>query len=170
MRSTGEVMGTASSFHEAYAKSQLAANNEIVRKGRVLLSIRNSDKEMLPELGRKLVAAGFELDATGGTFKTLEAAGIPATRVKKVYEGRPNILDSIKSGYYNWVINTTEGRQSVLDSRSLRRGALQYHVSYCTTINAAFATVDAMVENEFRTVHSIQELHQRIKDNEAKNQ
>lgn len=164
MRSTGEVMGTAPSFHEAYAKSQLAANSEIVRKGRVLLSIRNSDKPLLPELGRKLIDAGFELDATGGTYKCLEAAGIPARRVKKVYEGRPNILDGIKSNQYNWVINTTEGRQSVLDSRSLRRGALRYHVSYCTTINAAFATVDAIVENEFKHVHSIQELHKQIKE------
>ena len=164
MRSTGEVMGTAKTFHEAYAKAQLASNSEIVRKGRVLLSIRNSDKPLLPELGRKLIAAGFELDATGGTFKTLEAAGLPVTRVKKVYEGRPNILDGIKSARYSWVINTTEGRQSVLDSRSLRRGALQYHVSYCTTINAAFATVDAIGENEFASVHSIQELHQMIKD------
>ena len=167
MRSTGEVMGTAKTFPEAYAKAQLAANSEIVRKGRVLLSIRNSDKDMLPELGKKLVEAGFELDATGGTYKTLTAAGINVTRVKKVYEGRPNILDGIKSGHYDWVINTTEGRQSVLDSRELRRGALRYHVSYCTTINAAFATVDAIKENEFRSVHSIQELHQQIKDSEV---
>ena len=167
MRSTGEVMGTAPSFHEAYAKAQLASNNEIVRSGRVLLSISNSDKQMLPELGRKLIAAGFELDATGGTSKTLAAAGIPVTRVKKVYEGRPNILDGIKSGHYSWIINTTEGRQAVLDSRSLRRGALQYHVSYCTTINAALATVDAINESEFRSVHSIQELHQQIAEHEA---
>ena len=170
MRSTGEVMGTAPSFHEAYAKAQLAANSEIVRSGRVLLSIRNSDKKLLPELGRKLIAAGFALDATGGTFKTLDEAGIAVTRVKKVYEGRPNILDGIKSGHYSWIINTTEGRQAVLDSRSLRRGALQYHVSYCTTINAAIATVDAMNESEFRSVHSIQELHQQIAENEARAQ
>ena len=170
MRSTGEVMGTAPSFHEAYAKAQLAANSEIVRSGRVLLSIRNSDKKLLPELGRKLIAAGFALDATGGTFKTLDEAGLAVTRVKKVYEGRPNILDGIKSGHYSWIINTTEGRQAVLDSRSLRRGALQYHVSYCTTINAAIATVDAMNESEFRSVHSIQELHQQIAENEARAQ
>lgn len=166
MRSTGEVMGTAKTFHEAYAKSQLATSGEIVRHGRVLLSIRNSDKEQLPELGKKLIDAGFELDATGGTYKTLTDAGIPVTRVKKVYEGRPNILDGIKSGHYNWVINTTEGRQSVLDSRELRRSALRYHVSYCTTINAAFATVNAIKEDEFHSVHSIQELHQLIADQE----
>lgn len=166
MRSTGEVMGTAKTFHEAYAKSQLATSGEIVRHGRVLLSIRNSDKAQLPELGRRLIDAGFELDATGGTYKTLTEAGISVTRVKKVYEGRPNILDGIKSGHYNWVINTTEGRQSVLDSRELRRSALRYHVSYCTTINAAFATVNAIKEDEFHSVHSIQELHQMITDQE----
>ena len=121
---------------------------------------------MLPELGRKLIEHGFELDATGGTYQCLVDAGIPVTRVKKVYEGRPNILDAIKSARYDWVINTTEGRQSVKDSRQLRASALQHHISYCTTINAAFATVDSIGEDEFATVHSIQELHQMIADNE----
>ena len=162
MRSTGEVMGTAKLFPEAYAKAQLAAGSKLVRSGRVLLSIRNSDKARLPRLGQLLVDAGFEIDATGGTYRCLTEAGIPARQVKKVYEGRPNILDGIKSGHYSWVINTTEGRQSVLDSRSLRRGALQYRVSYCTTMNAALASLEAIAENEFNTVHSIQELHQMI--------
>lgn len=162
MRSTGEVMGTAKMFPEAYAKAQLAAGTRLVRKGRVLLSIRNSDKARLPRLGQLLIKAGFEIDATGGTWKCLNEAGIPARLVKKVYEGRPNILDGIKSGNYSWVINTTEGRQSVLDSRSLRRGALQYHVLYCTTMNAALASLDALPENEFNSVHSIQDLHTMI--------
>ena len=162
MRSTGEVMGTAKLFPEAYAKAQLASGSELVRSGRVLLSIRNSDKARLPRLGQLLIKAGFEIDATGGTYRCLRDAGIPARQVKKVYEGRPNILDGIKSGHYSWVINTTEGRQSVLDSRSLRRGALQYRVSYCTTMNAALASLEALPEDEFSTVHSIQELHQKI--------
>lgn len=164
MRSTGEVMGTAKMFPEAYAKAQLAAGTRLVRKGRVLLSIRNSDKARLPRLGQLLIKAGFEIDATGGTWKCLNEAGIPARLVKKVYEGRPNILDGIKSGNYSWVINTTEGRQSVLDSRSLRRGALQYHVLYCTTMNAALASLDALPENEFNSVHSIQDLHTMIRN------
>ena len=164
MRSTGEVMGTAKLFPEAFAKAQLAASSPVVRKGRALLSIRNSDKHRLPELGRLLIEAGFSLDATGGTYKTLKDAGLEVKLVKKVYEGRPNILDGIKSKNYDWVINTTEGRQSVLDSRALRRGALQYNISYCTTMNAAFAALEAVSENEYNNVHSLQELHAMIKD------
>ncbi len=163
MRSTGEVMGTAKYFPEAYAKAQLAAGSKIVREGRVLLSVSDSDKPRLPRLGRLLADAGFVIDATGGTYRTLVEAGIECNFVKKVFEGRPNILDGIKSGLYNFVVNTTEGRQSVLDSRELRRSALQYHVAYCTTMNAALATLDAISENEFLNVASIQELHGRIK-------
>lgn len=163
MRSTGEVMGTAKLFPEAFAKAQLASSSPIVRKGKALLSIRNSDKYRLPELGRLLIEAGFEIDATGGTYKTLKDAGIEVKLVKKVYEGRPNILDGIKSKNYSWVINTTEGRQSVLDSRALRRGCLQYNISYCTTMNAAFAALEAVSENEYNNVHSLQELHAMIK-------
>lgn len=163
MRSTGEVMGVANLFPEAYAKAQLAASSPIVKKGRVLLSVKNSDKDRLPRLGQRLIEAGFELDATGGTYRCLAEAGIKVKHVKKVYEGRPNILDGIKSGNYDWVINTTEGRQSVLDSRSLRKGALQYRVNYCTTMNAAFATIDAITEDEYSNVCSLQELHRRIK-------
>lgn len=164
MRSTGEVMGTAKEFPEAYAKSQLAANSPLVRKGRVLLSVKNSDKDRLPKLGQLLIDAGFELDATGGTYRTLTEAGISVKLVKKVYEGRPNILDGIKSGNYAWVINTTEGRQSVLDSRSLRKSALQYRVAYCTTMNAALASLTAMAEDEYSNVSSLQELHKQIKE------
>ena len=163
MRSTGEVMGTARHFPEAYAKAELASGSRIVREGRVLLSVSNSDKARLPRLGRMLEKAGFEIDATGGTYHCLVEAGIKCTHVKKVYEGRPNILDGIKSGLYTFVVNTTEGRQSVLDSRELRRGALQYHVSYCTTMNAALATMEAITENEFSNVSSLQDLHQKIR-------
>ena len=163
MRSTGEVMGTARHFPEAYAKAELASGSRIVREGRVLLSVSNSDKARLPRLGRMLEKAGFEIDATGGTYRCLVEAGIKCTHVKKVYEGRPNILDGIKSGLYTFVVNTTEGRQSVLDSRELRRGALQYHVSYCTTMNAALATMEAITENEFSNVSSLQDLHQKIR-------
>ena len=163
MRSTGEVMGTAKLFPEAFAKAQLASSSPIVRQGKALLSIRNSDKYRLPELGRLLREAGFEIDATGGTYRALKDAGIEVKLVKKVYEGRPNILDGIKSKNYSWVINTTEGRQSVLDSRALRRGCLQYNISYCTTMNAAFAALEAVSENEYNNVHSLQELHAMIK-------
>ncbi|MCR5085533.1 MAG: carbamoyl-phosphate synthase large subunit [Succinivibrionaceae bacterium] len=162
MRSTGEVMGTSTRFPKAYAKAELGAGSPVIRKGRVLLSVKKSDKDRLPELGRQLVAQGFSLDATGGTHECLREHGIPSEQVKKAYEGRPNTIDHIKSGRYQWVINTTEGRQSVLDSRSMRKACLQYSIAYCTTLNAAFATIEAMPEDEYQTVHSLQELHSRL--------
>ncbi|MCR5537371.1 MAG: carbamoyl-phosphate synthase large subunit [Succinivibrio sp.] len=159
MRSTGEVMGTAKLFPEAYAKSQLGAHTPIVRQGTVLLSVKNSDKDRTPRLGKLLADAGFTLEATSGTYRCLKDAGIEVKLVNKVFEGRPNILDFLKSGKYNWVINTTEGRQSVLDSRELRRAALRYAVGYTTTLNAAFACIEALPEDEYHNVHSLQELH-----------
>ncbi len=163
MRSTGEVMGTAKSFAEAYAKAQLAAKSPIVREGTVLLSVKKSDKDRLPKLGKLLEAAGFTLEATLGTYQCLKDAGVKVNLVHKVYEGRPNILDYLKSGRYNWVINTTEGRQSVEDSRALRRNALRYSVGYTTTLNAAFACIEALPEDEYHSVHSVQELHEMVK-------
>ncbi len=163
MRSTGEVMGTAHMFPEAYAKAELGAKSPIVRQGTVLLSVKKSDKDRLPRLGKLLVKAGFTLEATSGTCKCLEENGVPVKLVNKVYEGRPNILDYMKSGRYSWVINTTEGRQSVEDSRELRRNALRYCVGYTTTLNAAFACIEALPEDEYHNVHSLQELHAMIK-------
>ncbi len=163
MRSTGEVMGTAHMFPEAYAKAELGAKSPIVRQGTVLLSVKKSDKDRLPRLGKLLVKAGFTLEATSGTCKCLEENGVPVKLVNKVYEGRPNILDYMKSGRYSWVINTTEGRQSVEDSRELRRNALRYCVGYTTTLNAAFACIEALPEDEYHNVHSLQELHTMIK-------
>jgi len=162
MRSTGETMGTATSFPEAFAKAQLAAKSPIQRSGTVLLSIKKSDQNRLPEFGRKLVEAGFKLEATQGTCQTLRDAGIECTHVHKVYEARPNLLDFIKSGKYNWVINSTEGRQSVEDSRSLRRSCLRYDICYTTTLNAAIASVEAISADEYATVHSLQELHEMV--------
>ncbi len=163
MRSTGEVMGVGDTFAEAYAKSQLGANTVLPRKGRVLLSVRKSDKDRLPSLGEQLVANGFEIDATHGTAKILKEHGIECREVNKVYEGRPNILDFIKSGEYDFIINTTEGRRSIEDSKQLRRSALQFKVAYTTTLNAAFATCLAMRIDEKKNVRSLQSLHAMIK-------
>ena len=163
MRSTGEVMGTARLFPEAFAKAELAANCPIERTGTILLSVKKSDKDRLAKLGKLLEQHGFILEATTGTYNTLHEAGVKVNHVNKVYEGRPNILDYIKSGRYSWVINTTEGRQSVVDSRELRRNALRYAVTYTTTLNAAFAAIEALPEDEYHNVHSLQELHAMIK-------
>lgn len=162
MRSTGEVMGVGDSFAEAYGKSQLGAGTKLPRKGKVLLSVRKSDKNRLPALGQELVANGFEIDATHGSAKILRENGIPCNEVNKVYEGRPNILDFIKSGKYDFIINTTEGRRSIEDSKQLRRSALQFKVAYTTTMNAAFATCQAMKIDEKKTVRSLQSLHAMI--------
>lgn len=164
MRSTGEVMGVGDTFDEAYAKSQLGASTILPKKGHVLLSIRKSDKPRLPDLARLLIAQGFTIDATRGSAKVLKENGIPCNAVNKVYEGRPNILDFIKSGNYDFIINTTEGRRSIEDSKQLRRSALQFKVAYTTTMNAAFATCAAFKVDEKKNVRSLQSLHNMIKN------
>ena len=162
MRSTGEVMGVGDTFAEAYAKAQLGASSAIPRSGRVLLSVRNGDKQRVVDLASKLIEAGFELDATHGTAVILGEASINPRLVNKVHEGRPHILDRIKSGEYTYIVNTAEGRQAIQDSKQLRRGALQHKVSYTTTLNAAFACCMAMPVDETASVSSVQELHARV--------
>ncbi|WP_018692937.1 carbamoyl-phosphate synthase large subunit [Algicola sagamiensis] len=162
MRSTGEVMGVGETFPEAYAKGQLGANNVLPRGGRALISVRNIDKQRVVELARQMVDLGYEIDATRGTAEALTSAGIDCRTVNKVYEGRPHILDRIKNGEYSYIVNTTEGRQAIEDSKVLRRGALQYKTNYTTTLNAAFATCRAHEADDRSRVSSVQELHKRI--------
>ncbi len=162
MRSTGEVMGVGDTFAEAYAKAQLGAISEVPKSGRALLSVRNSDKKRVADLAAKLIELGYQIDATHGTAVVLGEAGINPRLVNKVHEGRPHILDRIKNGEYTYIVNTTEGRQTIEDSRQLRRGALRYKVSYTTTMNAAFATCMAHAADDRTNVTSVQELHQRI--------
>ncbi|PAJ75689.1 carbamoyl phosphate synthase large subunit [Pseudoalteromonas sp. NBT06-2] len=163
MRSTGEVMGVGENFAEAFAKAQLGASNILPRGGRALLSVRNADKKRIVELARIMRDLGFELDATGGTAKAIEAAGIEVRHVNKVFEGRPHILDRIKNEEYSYIVNTTEGRQAIEDSKVLRRGALQHKTNYTTTLNAAFANCRANAADDRSVVTSVQELHKRIK-------
>ena len=163
MRSTGEVMGVGDTFAEAYAKAQLGATSEVPKSGRALLSVRNSDKNRVADLAAKLIELGYEIDATHGTAVVLGEAGINPRLVNKVHEGRPHILDRIKNDEYTYIVNTTEGRQAIEDSRQLRRGALRYKVNYTTTLNAAFATCMAHAADDRTNVTSVQELHKRIK-------
>lgn len=162
MRSTGEVMGVGESFAEAYAKAELGIGNDNREVGRVLLSVRNSDKRRVVELAKQLLELGFEIDATHGTAVTLGEAGIYPRLVNKVHEGRPHIQDRIKNGEYTFVVNTTEGRQAIQDSKQIRRAALQEKVNYSTTLNGAFATCLAHKADNRAHISSIQELHQRI--------
>ncbi|AZQ11382.1 carbamoyl-phosphate synthase large subunit [Shewanella khirikhana] len=162
MRSTGEVMGVGDTFAEAYAKSELASIKDVPRCGRALLSVRNSDKKKVADLAAKLLELGYELDATHGTAVVLGEAGINPRLVNKVHEGRPHILDRIKNGEYAYIVNTTEGRQAIEDSRQLRRAALRYKVNYTTTLNAAFANCVAHNADDRNKVASVQELHERV--------
>ena len=163
MRSTGEVMGTGATFPEAYAKARLGATSEVPKSGRALLSVRNSDKERVVQLAKMLMDLGYELDATHGTAVVLGEAGINPRLVNKVHEGRPHILDRIKNGEYTYMVNTTEGRQAIEDSRQLRRGALRHKVNYTTTLNAAFAACMAHSADDRNTVRSVQDLHDIIR-------
>ncbi len=163
MRSTGEVMGVGETFEEAYAKANLGAGVVVPKSGRALISVRNSDKERVVELGKQMVELGYELDATHGTAVVLGEAGVPCRLVNKVHEGRPHILDRIKNSEYSYIINTTEGRKAIEDSKVLRGGALRYKVPYTTTLNAAFAACQAHAADDRDKVTSIQELHLRCK-------
>ena len=162
MRSTGEVMGVGDTFEEAYAKACLGAGVSVPKSGRALISVRNSDKVRVVDLAKQLVALGYELDATHGTAVILGEANIPCRLVNKVHEGRPHILDRIKNSEYNYIINTTEGRKAIEDSKALRGGALRYKVAYTTTLNAAFATCMAHAADEMSTVRTVQELHSTL--------
>lgn len=163
MRSTGEVMGIGETFAEAYSKAQLGTGKGIPKSGRALLSVRDSDKKRLLDLAKQLKSAGFELDATSGTSKALTEAGIENRKVNKVSQGRPHILDLIKSGEYTFIVNTVEGRLAIADSKQLRRAALQYKVAYTTTLNAGFASCLGMDVDETAHVNALQGLHQRVK-------
>lgn len=162
MRSTGEVMGVGDSFEEAYAKAGLGASAPIPKKGKALLSVRHTDKQRVIELGKAMVEAGYTLEATRGTATTLYDAGIKCSVVNKMMEGRPNIVDAIKNNEYCYIVNTTEGRQTITDSVYIRKEALLNKVPYTTTMNAAFATVSAQQADDRSKVNSLQSLHGRI--------
>ena len=144
MKSTGEVMGLDADFAAAFIKSQIAAGNELPLEGRVFVSVRNRDKPVAVELARELAELGYVLIATRGTAAALTGAGLSVTEVKKVREGRPHIVDMIKDRGIGLVINTTDGRQTVRDSMSLRRAALMAKVPYYTTVPGARAVVQAL--------------------------
>ncbi|WP_406663789.1 carbamoyl-phosphate synthase large subunit [Gallaecimonas sp. GXIMD1310] len=161
MRSTGEVMGVGKTFAEAYAKAELGAGTVTPIAGRALLSVRDTDKGRVVDLAHRLLELGYELDATHGTAVVLGEAGINPRLVNKVHEGRPHILDRIKNGEYCYIINTTEGRQAIEDSKVMRRGALMHKVSYTTTLNAAFATCMSKTVSDRDSVISVQEMQQQ---------
>ena len=144
MRSTGEVMGIDTTFEAAFAKAELGAGIALPRKGAVFISLKEGDKAAMIEPVRVLKMLGFTILATGGTATTFENAGIPVTRVNKVFEGRPHIVDAMKNGEVQLIFNTTEGRQSHLDSYSIRRSALEARIPCYTTASAARAAIASL--------------------------
>ena len=150
MRSTGEVMGSGRSFGEAYAKAQLAAGNKLPHGGTVLMSVRNADKAAAIKIARSLSDKGFDILATRGTQQAFNDAGIACRSVHKVIENqRPNVVDFIEDGTVDLIINTTEGRQAITDSRTIRSSAVQNRVCYTTTIAGALAIVEAMESDDY---------------------
>ncbi|NBM58255.1 MULTISPECIES: carbamoyl-phosphate synthase large subunit [Proteus] len=162
MRSTGEVMGVGTTFAQAFAKAMLGSNSTMKKKGRALLSVREGDKKRVVDLATKLLKSGFELDATHGTAIVLGEAGINPRLVNKVHEGRPHIEDRIKNGEYDYIVNTTSGRQAIEDSKIIRRSALRYKVHYDTTLNGGFATTLSLTADPTADVISVQEMHKNI--------
>jgi len=144
MRSTGEVMGLDRSFARAFLKSQLAAGAPLPDKGTAFVSVRDADKGAIAEAARTLAKLGFEILATHGTQEYLDSKGVPSTRINKVYEGRPHIVDRMKDGGVTLVFNTTEGAQSVRDSFDIRATALRQKIPYYTTASGAVAAARAI--------------------------
>ena len=144
MKSTGEVMGIDSDFKGAFAKSQLGAGAQLPIEGTCFISVKDSDKNLAINVGRRLQGLGFNLVATGGTAIALGEAGLEVRRVNKVAEGRPHCVDAIINGDVNLVINTTEGSTAIADSFSIRRTTLTHSIPYYTTMAGAAAAVDAV--------------------------
>ncbi len=162
MKSTGEVMGIGETFGEAYAKSQLGANNRIPTSGTAFISVRDVDKGGVVLVAKELSRLGFELVATRGTAAVLQEAGLKVQTVNKVVEGRPHIVDMIKNDEIDLIVNTTEGRQATKDSASIRRSAENHRVYYTTTLAAGEAVCMALRFGQQTQVRRLQELHGRI--------
>ena len=163
MRSTGEVMGLADSFGMAFAKAQIAADGSLPLAGGIFVTVNDSDKPTVLPIARRFHEMGFRLTATEGTARYLRSRGVPAERVAKVHEGRPNAIDLIVSGDVQLLINTPLGKFTQADDYAIRRAALMHRVPYTTTMSAASAACDAIIALRSRTgsVRSLQEWHER---------
>ncbi|ODT63134.1 MAG: carbamoyl phosphate synthase large subunit [Nitrosomonadales bacterium SCN 54-20] len=160
MKSTGEVMGVGQTFAEAFVKSQLAAGVKLPRSGKVFISVRQADKPRVVEIARNLAQLGFALYATRGTAAVLSAAGLSVTPVNKMAEGRPHIVDMIKNGEMDLIINTVEDKRSVHDSYSIRHAVLQARVTYYTTLAGARAACIGMANMQELHAYGLQQLHE----------
>ena len=162
MRSTGEVMGVGPSFGEAFARGHEAANIKPPLVGKAFVSVRDPDKLRVLDVANDLIRRGYALVATGGTRAFLVAQGLACERINKVIEGRPHIVDLIKNGEIVYIVNTTEGKQAIADSFSIRRQALQSGITYSTTIAGARALLHSLDHCGDGAVRSLQELHAQL--------
>jgi carbamoyl-phosphate synthase large subunit len=162
MRSTGEVMGVGRSFGAAFARAQEGAGIRVPKVGKAFLSVRDPDKQRLLPVAKALIENGFSLVATSGTAQFLIGEGLPCEHVNKVIEGRPHIVDLIKNDEISYIVNTTEGKQAIADSFSIRREALQHRVTYSTTISGARALLHSLPYRNGEQVWSLQELHKEL--------
>jgi len=162
MKSTGEVMGMDEKFGAAYAKAQLGAGHKLVTGGGVFISVRDSDKEAVLPVARQFYDIGYRIIATSGTATFLETHGIRTSIVKKVSLGRPNVIDAIKNGKIQLVINTGSGGETVRDGFEIRRAAIKYSIPYATTIAGALAMSRGIANMASRElgVKTVQEYHQ----------
>lgn len=158
MKSTGEVMGVGHTFGEAYAKAQTGAGGGIPDHGTVFLSVRDADKPQLPDLAKDLLDLGFSIVATRGSAAIIQGAGMSVEVVNKVMEGSPHVVDMLKNGGIDFIVNTTEGKQAIADSFTIRRTALQQKVCYTTTMAGGRASVAAVRHGPDISVHRLQDL------------
>jgi carbamoyl-phosphate synthase large subunit len=161
MKSTGEVMGVADNFGEAFAKAQLAAGQKLPTQGAVFISVTDHDKRHVAAVARKFVDMGFKIVATAGTADVIEAAGMNVERVYKVKEGRPNVVDFIKGQRIQLVINTPTGQEPWFDEKAIRRAAVMKRIPTITTLSAARAAAEgiAALQRGEVSVHALQQLH-----------
>jgi carbamoyl-phosphate synthase large subunit len=166
MRSTGEVLGLSDTYGMSFYKSQEATQTSLPVEGTVLITIAERDKDKILEFARNFQDMQFKILATGGTQKFLKEQGIEAEVIKKVHEGRPNIIDAITNGKINLVVNTPSGKQSEYDDSYIRKSAIKYKVPYITTTSAALAATKGIKDrrNGAYKVKSLQDYHADIKD------
>ena len=167
MRSTGEVLGLSASYGEAFFKAEEGVQAKLPLEGTVLISVNRKDKEEVVSVAKDYADNGFKILATGGNYDLITKAGIPATKIKKLSEGRPNTLDAITNGEVDLIINSPVGKDSVNDDSYLRKAAIKAKVPYMTTIAAAKASIEGIAylkKNGAAEIKSLQELHSEIKD------
>ena len=166
MRSTGEVLGMADTFGEAYYKAEEATQVKVPDHGTVLISVSDRDKDELLEVAQGFVDCGFAILATGGTYKMIVDAGLPAKKIKKLYEGRPNISDSLVNQEIDLIVNTPNGdKDSAKDDSYIRKSAIKGRIHYVTTMATAKAVVEAIKTIQTHgdmPVKSLQEFHKEI--------